>query len=1127
MRKKRLKGIIAAMVSLLLGASVGGAVFAFSNEAQAFAAEPAYNIQSTGVLHVDDSAKVTLSSGLELNTAAADFTSVELSGSDSLVLNNIDFSKGYKRFMGMVSSADANSALEFYDNANDELLATMNVGITAQVGATALGNNYTPNAFEAKYATVKEGTSGVKNVKVVAGDGSVNIDWLLATGYTGSDTKEEIDARLAWWDESRFGEFIHYGPYAVLGGYYNGQSSDYSEWIMHNLRIPKAEYENVASSKFNPENWNAKSIVDNCVAAGQKYLVITSKHHDGFSIYDTHIRNFVDYSLLGYDRSAYVAAGHTEDIIKELADECHKQGVKFGFYYTIMDWGTPHQTWGQGSSATAEGTGEPGHIMLDKAAYNEEMKGQLRELIEYYDADVLWFDGEWKDWWTREDGKELYNYLRAIKPKVVVNNRVGKRHDEDGDFGTPEQEIPATGMDIRWESCMTHNNSWGYHATDNNWKSVKNLLDNLVDTASKGGNLLLNIGPMADGTVPTQSVTNLLGMGEWLNVYGETIYGTHASIFSSLPSGVKSTTKGNTVNLFLSSYPTGGELTIPAFTSKIKSIKFFGDNTELEYDSTTAQTIIKLPATAPDALISVIQIETEGQPSAIVSGNIARGATYTCSGEYDDAHSISAAFDGAYGGNSRWADKDNGKSNPSWLQIDFGTVRPFSEIYFDECVDWGERIDTFVLKISSDGTNWTTLKEGSGADGKSVTVNGQGAKRFSWSSPTDVSARYVRLDTTRLTENGLSIWEFAVIKEYGSVAITSPANGSIQYSSPLRIAGTSRMAASVSVNIDGYDYETTLNPNSGEWFYDMRGIPQGAVTIKAIAKNAAGEALAIDKVNFEMFGTTKYGDNLAQNKGSSAKASSYITGYAPSNAFDENGNTRWAPQDSDKTPWILLDLGSEQTFNTILVAELYDEWSNPALYRTENYAVQYSIDAKEWKTAVEGKDLGRNKVVRFAPVTGRYFRLVVTKPYDYKRGAASFYEIMIFNSDAAVDTSVTSLQVNGVAVAGFSKDKLVYDVAVSSLENIEIDASATDGATVMSVISGETVYVTAQGADGTDKVYTLTLRQDDGASQGGTSGKRGCKSSLGASSWLLAVGLLGVAVTAIVKSKKGSCKNEK
>ncbi len=229
-------------------------------------------------------------------------------------------------------------------------------------------------------------------------------------------TQAQRDQRMRWWREARFGMFIHWGLYAVPAGEYNGKRSDrIGEWIMEWANIPRAEYEKFAT-QFNPVKFDAQEWVRIAKDAGMKYIVITSKHHDGFALYDSKVSN---YDIVD-------ATPYKSDPIKDLADEAKKQGLMFCFYYSILDWHYPAayvDAPGKDPTAGNRTTKlKPG----GKEEYLKYMKEQLRELITNYDPAVLWFDGEWQEWWTEDDGKELYKFVRSLKPNIIINNRVGR-----------------------------------------------------------------------------------------------------------------------------------------------------------------------------------------------------------------------------------------------------------------------------------------------------------------------------------------------------------------------------------------------------------------------------------------------------------------------------------------------------------------------------------------------------------------------------------------------------------------------------------------------------------------------------------------------------------------------------
>lgn len=341
------------------------------------------------------------------------------------------------------------------------------------------------------------------------------------------ESKKAFDDRMEWWRDSRFGMFIHWGPYSVLGGNYKGEETKkIGEWIMKNMQIPIADYE-VYAKEFNPKDFDAKQWVSIMKNAGMKYVVITSKHHDGFALWDSKVSNYdmVDFSDYG------------KDILKSLSVACKEEGIKFGVYYSIMDW---HHPYAQSKSYIANNNNDKDSLKLnpDFPIYvRDYLKPQLKELIDDYDPEIIWFDGEWIPDYTHEMGLDIYQYLRELKPNIIINNRVDKgrqgmqgMNSPDGqfigDFGTPEQEILENSTEVDWESCMTMNDTWGFKTNDHNWKSTKSLVHNLIDVVAKGGNYLLNVGPQANGVIPEPSVERLEEIGRWLDVNGEAIYNT-------------------------------------------------------------------------------------------------------------------------------------------------------------------------------------------------------------------------------------------------------------------------------------------------------------------------------------------------------------------------------------------------------------------------------------------------------------------------------------------------------------------------------------------------------------------------------------------------------------------------
>lgn len=423
-----------------------------------------------------------------------------------------------------------------------------------------------------------------------------------------ADTKD----RLAWWREARFGLFIHWGLYSIPAGEWNGQTN-HAEWIRETAQIPLDVYERFVP-RFNPVKFDADAWVRAAKEAGMKYIVITTKHHDGFCLFDS---KYTDFDIM--------ATPFKRDIMRELADACRRHGLRIGWYYSIMDWHHPDYLPRRGW--------EVGHRPVqgaDFGHYFEYVKNQVTELLTNYgDIGVMWFDGEWESTWTQEYGAELYRLCRRLQPNVIVNNRVspsrsgmesiGATGEHFGDFGTPEQYIPPTGLPgTDWETCMTMNDHWGYNKNDANWKSSQQLVRNLVDIASKGGNYLLNIGPTALGELPSDSLERLRDMGAWMRANGEAIYGTAASPFKRLPWG-RCTRKalGGDTALYLHVFEWNQPralLLVPGIGNQPLGAKVLASGEALEVFRSGSDIAIRLPKKAPDEAIRVIKLVVRGEP---------------------------------------------------------------------------------------------------------------------------------------------------------------------------------------------------------------------------------------------------------------------------------------------------------------------------------------------------------------------------------------------------------------------------------------------------------------------------------------------------------------------------------
>jgi alpha-L-fucosidase len=447
----------------------------------------------------------------------------------------------------------------------------------------------------------------------------------LIAPIAAAETKDERDARMQWWREARFGLFVHFGLYAIPAGEWNGKKiGGGGEWIMNDGHIPLADYEKL-QSQFNPEKFDAKAWVKLAHDAGMKYIVITSKHHDGFCLWPSKV-------------SEYTIANtpFKRDILKELANACKADGtVRFCIYHSIMDW---HHPDAQAAAAPNYNPGKDYQPNPNFPRYVESyLKPQLKELIENYDPGVIWFDGEWVPEYTPAMGQDLYAYCRSINPKIIVNNRVGKSRkglngmsddkDSPGDFGTPEQNIPATGLPgIDWESCMTMNETWGYKKDDNKWKSSQSLVRNLVEIASKGGNYLLNVGPNAKGEIPAESIKRLTEIGKWMQKNGDSIHAASASPFKKLFWGKATTGKDGTLYLHVFVWPNGGDLIVPMTNNATSAMLVSNEKNNLTTSSETDGLHVKgLPVAAPDGLDTVVALKLDG-PVKPLDTSIRQGA---------------------------------------------------------------------------------------------------------------------------------------------------------------------------------------------------------------------------------------------------------------------------------------------------------------------------------------------------------------------------------------------------------------------------------------------------------------------------------------------------------------------
>ena len=422
----------------------------------------------------------------------------------------------------------------------------------------------------------------------------------------------EVSQRTAWFQQAKFGMFIHWGPYSL--------ASVEASWpIMEpeaHWNITEAEY--VALYKqFNPVHYDPQAWVSLAKDAGMRYMVFTAKHDDGFCMFDTAL---TDYKI--------TKTPYGQDVTAMLARAAHNAEIPLGFYYSPPDM---HHAGYRDTSKPVKDTWHGDPTKPQWATYLDYMEAQLRELLTGYGpVAVIWFDG--LDHQEKYQGEQVLDIVHHIQPAALVNNRLGV----PGDFATPEQFIPdriptkSAALKLQgitktpettppsvpepddfqlWETCMTINDTWAYNKNDTKYKSVKELIQDLANVASKGGNMLLDVGPTPEGTIQPEFVERLDAMGKWLDVYGDSIYGTTYGPLQNLPFG-KTTAKGKIVYLHVFDWPFAGQVEVPGFEGRIAEITVLGDKRKLRFRQVNDRLIIRAPASAPDPNDSVLQIVT-------------------------------------------------------------------------------------------------------------------------------------------------------------------------------------------------------------------------------------------------------------------------------------------------------------------------------------------------------------------------------------------------------------------------------------------------------------------------------------------------------------------------------------
>ena len=396
------------------------------------------------------------------------------------------------------------------------------------------------------------------------------------------------DPRLDWWRDAKFGLFIHWGLYAIPAGFWKGEPvPGIGEWIMKRAEIPVAEYEQLAT-QFNPVKFDAAEWVALAKQAGQKYFVITSKHHDGFCLFKSEAG---DYNVV--DASPY-----GRDLIKDLAEECTRQGLKLGFYYSqTQDWHHPNgdgNDWDYDEDFQDFGSYIEGYVMP-----------QVTELLTNYGPiGLIWFDTP--KGITEEQSQTLLDLCHSLQPDCLVSGRLGNALGDYASAG--DNRIPEELVNLDWETPATMNDTWGFKSDDQNWKSTADLIHKLVDIVSKGGNYLLNVGPTAEGVIPPESVTRLEEMGAWLDINGDSIYGTRPGPIQGVE-WCRTTTKDGKIFVHVFDWTADGKLHLTGVNATAAYL-LADPAAALPLAAADSGITISLPAQAPDPIATVLVLDS-------------------------------------------------------------------------------------------------------------------------------------------------------------------------------------------------------------------------------------------------------------------------------------------------------------------------------------------------------------------------------------------------------------------------------------------------------------------------------------------------------------------------------------
>jgi len=422
----------------------------------------------------------------------------------------------------------------------------------------------------------------------------------------GNETDAQKQQRMAWWTDSRFGMFIHWGLYSGAARH---------EWVKHNEALSNEEYQKYFDA-FNPDLFEPQKWAKEAKAAGMKYAVLTTKHHEGFCLFDS---KYTDYKAPNTQAK--------RDLVKEYVNAFRAQGLKVGFYYSLLDWHHPDYVMDEIHPLMQKDKSKEHYAQLNKgrdmAKYRQYMRNQITELLTNYGKiDILWLDfsfpnkekgkGKGKDDWG---SVELLKLIRKLQPGIIVDNRLNLEEYKDGaDFETPEQVSPKELEKYRghtWETCQTFSGSWGYYRDENTWKTHRQLLDLLITSVANGGNLILNVGPTARGEFDYRANSALDSMSYWMHANNLSIYNcTYAPDSFAVPEGDRLTYNPKTKKLYvhLFTYPADGVLTLSGYAGKVKYVQFLNDHSEIANKTNNADLVVTLPKRKPPYEIPVVEL---------------------------------------------------------------------------------------------------------------------------------------------------------------------------------------------------------------------------------------------------------------------------------------------------------------------------------------------------------------------------------------------------------------------------------------------------------------------------------------------------------------------------------------